>query len=272
MAEEILVIGGVAAGLSAASRVRRLNPKARITVLERGPAAGYGACGLPYVLSGRLPGLVPLRAHPEAFFREQRRIELLTGHEALEVEPGRRRVRVRKDGGEFWLAYDHLILATGATARWQPEPAGLRNVFRANTWAEVEALEAGLRSGEIRKPAVVGGGYIGLEVAEGLRRRGFEVRLIHAHAHGLSAFDAELADELTARFEAEGIRMHMGVRVLGLEGAAADPKQGRVRALATSQGVIEADAVINCAGLRPEVESSESGGCGAGPYGRDRGG
>lgn len=261
--EHILVIGGVAAGLSAASRARRLVPDARVTVLERGPAFGYGACGLPYFLSGQVPRLESLLAHPPEFFRERRQLELLSGHEALEIEPGRHRVRVRPpEGGERWLSYDCLVISTGASSRWRP-PA-LRNVFAANTWEQAAALDAALRGGGLRRIAVVGGGYIGLEIAEALARRGgLAVTLIHAHAAPLRGFEPELAAPLTALLAAAGIEVRSGVRVTGLEGAAG----GRVLALETTAGRIETDAVVNCAGLRPEAALAAAAGIALGRWG-----
>jgi NADPH-dependent 2,4-dienoyl-CoA reductase/sulfur reductase-like enzyme len=251
--ERILVIGGVAAGLSAASRARRLAPQARITVLERGPAAGYSACGLPFFLGRRLARLDALLAHPPEFFRDRRRLELLLGHEALEIEPARHRVRVRAAAGESWLSYDRLVIATGARSRWRPErepAAGLRNVFAANTWAQAERLDAALATGALRRIAVVGAGYIGLETAEALAQRGLRVVLVDAHASLLHGFDPALAADLPARLAAAGIELRAATRVLALAGAPG----GRVLGLVTAEGEIEADAVVNCGGLAPEVE------------------
>ena len=262
--EEILVIGGVAAGLSAASRARRLNPRARITVLERGPAAGYGACGLPYFLAGQVPRLEALLAHPPEFFREHRQLVLLFGHEALELEPARHRVRVRRPegGGERWFPYDRLVIATGATSRWQPPP--LRNVYAANTWAQAQGLDTALRRGEVRRIAVVGGGYIGLQMAEALARRGgLQVTLVHPHAALLRGFDPELAEALPPLLTAAGIEVRAGVRVLGLEGAVG----GRVLGLETTAGRLETDAVVNCAGLRPATELAAAAGIALGRSG-----
>ncbi|MGH9519103.1 MAG: FAD-dependent oxidoreductase [Terriglobales bacterium] len=257
---EIVVIGGVAAGLSAASRARRVAPKARITVLERGPVAGYGACGLPLVLSGQVPSMEPLITHSTEFFRQQRGIEVRTGHTALEIEPGRRRVRVESEGREGWLAYDQLVLATGAEPRWRPQPEGLGHVFAANTWSDVARLEPALRAGSILRPLVVGGGYIGLEVAEALRARGFEVSMAHAHGRLLTSFDPEVTAGLAERVEAAGVRLYLGARVRGVIGADADPSRGRVRGAETDSGTIACDAVINCAGLRPAVDLARSAG------------
>lgn len=263
-------MGGVAAGMSAASRARRVAPEARITVLERGPVAAYGACGLPLWLAGEVDRLEALVAHSAEFFRDQRQLDVRTGHEALEIEPGRHRVRVhaaRGDGaGETWLHYDRLVLATGATARWRPA-AQYRNLYGANTWEQARALEQALRGGSgdaIRRVAVVGGGYIGLEVAQALARRGgLEVTLVHAHAAPLRGFDEELASALPHLIEGAGIHYRAGTRVLGLEG----PENGRIQALATSQGPIACDAVVNCGGLQPETRLAAAAGIALGRHG-----
>ena len=260
-------MGGVAAGMSAASRARRASATAKITVLERGPVAAYGACGLPLWLGGEVGRLEELLAHPAEFFRDQRKIDVLTGHEALELEPGRHRVRARTPAGERWLHYDRLVLATGATGRWQP-PAPPRNLFAANTWEQALGLDAALRSAaepieSMRRLAVVGAGYIGLEVAQALARRGLEVTLVDAHATPLHGFDDELAAILPPLIEAAGIAYHPGTRVLGLEG----PAGGWARALATSAGMIACDAIVNCGGLRPETGLAAAAGVALGGWG-----
>ncbi|MGH9415508.1 MAG: FAD-dependent oxidoreductase [Terriglobales bacterium] len=246
MGDRILVIGGVAAGLSAASRARRLDPEARITVLERGPAAGYSACGLPYMLAGRV-SLASLLTHPPEFFCERRGLDLRLGQEALEIEPARHRVRVRAEGSERWEHYDRLVVATGARARWQPSK--LRNVFTANTWAEAAAFDAALRGGDLRRVAVVGGGYIGVEMAEALvLRGGLEVHLVHRHGALLGNFDPDFVAPLAGDLQRLGVHLHLGTHVAALDG----PPDGRVLALETSAGALATDAVLNCAGLAPQ--------------------
>lgn len=270
MAESILIIGGVAAGLSAASRARRLSPRARITVLERGPVASYGACGLPYFLAGEIASLHRLIAHSVDFFRQHRQIDVLTGHEAVEIEPGRRRVRVRAGGAEQWHGYDRLVIATGARARWQPQAGHsdavrLRNVFTPTTWSGAQALDEALRGDEIRRVVVVGGGYIGLEMADALARRNrprrLEVTLIAAGPSLLRGFDAEMAQALPARVASAGIVLRQPERVEALEGAPG----GRVLGVRTGSGRLDCDAVVNCGGLRPETALASDCGVALGP-------
>lgn len=258
--EQILVIGGVAAGMSAASRARRLAPAAAITVVERGPVAAYGACGLPHVLAGEI-AIEDLIALPVATAREQRRIDVRLETEAIAIEPGRHRVRVRTGAAEQWLRYDRLVLATGAGPRWQPPP--LRNIFGVQSWVDVVALQAALKSERPRRAVVVGAGYIGLEVAAALAARGLRVSVVDAHTLPLGRFEPTIAERLLAPMAAGGIEFRPGTRVTAATGATG----GRVLGLETSTGAIEADLVLNCAGLRPQTTIAQAAGIALGSTG-----
>lgn len=227
-------------------------PRARITVLERGPVASYGACGLPAFLAGEVTPQQRLIVHSSEFFREQRDIEVLTGHEALEILPGRRRVRVaiRRDGQtqEQDLDYDRLVIATGARSRHACAQPPLPGVHQGNTWVQAQALETALTSRRHCRAAVIGAGYIGLEMAEALRRRGLDVVLVDRSAALLGRLDADLAAELEPALAAAGVRWKPGTEVQGWEGDGS----GQVRALRTPEGAIPADLVVDCSGLEPE--------------------
>src|SRR5208282_2994665 len=181
MAEKLIVIGGVAAGLSAASRARRINPWLEIVVYEKGPDISYSACGLPYFISGLVSQADSLRVYSPAFFEERRNIRVLTGHEVAEIVTSRHRVTVIPPGGAGIeeIYYDHLIIATGA-APAQPDVLGLdlRGVFHVNDLQSTLALQRYLEVERPRRAVIVGGGYIGLEMAEALRTRGLEVKLL----------------------------------------------------------------------------------------------
>lgn len=242
-------------------------PHARITVLERGPVASYGACGLPAFLAGEVTPQQRLIVHSPEFFRDQREIEVLTGHEAVEILPARRRVRVavRKDGPtrEQELEYDRLVIATGARSRRacsQTAPAG---VHQGNTWVQAQALEAALASRKHRRAAVIGAGYIGLEMAEALRRRGLEVVLVDRSATPLGRIDAELAALLEPAIASAGVRWKPATDVQGWECT----HNGQVQALRTPEGAIPADLVVDCSGLEPEGSLAIAAGLTLGPTG-----
>ena len=235
-------------------------PRARITVLERGPVASYGACGLPAFLAGEITPQERLIVHSPEFFRQQRGIEVLTGHEALEILPARRRVRVavRRDGQtqEQDFDYDRLVIATGARSRRACAQTPLSGVHQGNTWAQAQALEAALTSRRHRRAAVIGAGYIGLEMAEALRRRGLEVTLVDRSAALLGRLDPELAALLEPALSAAGVGWMPATKVEGWEGDA----NGQVRALHIAAGEIPADLVVDCSGLEPEVALASAAG------------
>lgn len=262
MPDQILILGGVAAGMSAASRARRIAPGARITVLEAGPAVAYGACGLPLFIAGQVASLEALRARSEEDFAG-RRIEVLTGHAATAIEPSRRRVLATDAAGrERGFAYDRLVIATGAVSRgFAGDECPL--LFRANTWAQTARLEAflhGLAPGHRARAAVIGGGYIGLEVAEALAARGCQVRIIQAGATVLPSFDADMAELVAARVQqAAGVELQRGVRVTNIISAASGI------GLDTSAGRLAADFAVEAGGLAPNTALAAAAGIALGP-------
>ncbi|MBM3736719.1 MAG: hypothetical protein FJW39_13135 [Acidobacteria bacterium] len=183
----LAVIGGVAAGMSAAARVRRLDPGAEITVIERGPVASYSACGLPYWIDGRVRDWRELIARSAAGFAESR-IEVRTGCEAVAIAHSKRQVRLAS--GEA-IPYDKLIIATGARpSRVFP------GAFHLNTLGDAVRLKEHLTVTPPGRATVIGGGYIGLEAVEALRANGWSVRLVTRGADLLGRGDAQLTATL----------------------------------------------------------------------------
>ena len=179
----LLVIGGVAAGLSAAARARRLDPGLEIVVLEKGPTISYGACGLPYYVEGRIRRAGQLIVYTPEYFRKERNITVRTGARVISIAHPRREVVLEK--GER-VHYDRLVIATGARPRRVDIPgAGLPHVFTLHTLDDAERLKAYLRERQPKRAVVVGAGYIGLEAADALRRNGLEVTLVEQSAHVL---------------------------------------------------------------------------------------
>ena len=258
-ANRLLVIGGVAAGLSAASRARRLDPNLHITVLEKGPHISYSACGLPYYLAGQVREASDLVVHDAAFFREQREIEVLTGHEAVEIEPGRRRVRavVTETRQEKAFHFDRLIVATGANAEFRMQNEECRTAFNANTLGGAMALQAFLAQANPRRAVVLGGGYIGLEMAEALRTRGLDVTVLERGSEILDGFGAEIAGRVEAAMTGLGVLLVKGCPALAV-------REGEV---ISEAGRHPADVVVVATGLRPNVELAEAAGIAVGSTG-----
>jgi len=268
-AHRLLVIGGVAAGMSAASRARRVDRDLQITVLEKGPDVSYGACGLPWLISGKIRG-GELVVHDADFFRDKRSIEVLTGVEALEIEMGRRRVRalVRATSQEQVFHFDRLVIATGARVVWPSIPGNdLPHVFAAQTLRDATGIDALVKRIAPKQAVVIGGGYIGLEMAEALHDRGLEVTVLQRAERILRPFD----DEITARVEQA---MTDAPRPSGSGTGRAIALRKAAPALAITPTEVISDAgrhpaqlVVMAPGMKPNAELAASAGVAAGKTG-----
>jgi len=227
----LLVIGGVAAGLSAAARARRIDPSLEIAVLEKGAAISYGACGLPYYLEGRVRRAEQLIVYTPEYFRKERNIEVRTGARVVSISHPRREVAL--DGGER-VHYDRLVIATGARPRTTDfEGATLPHVFTLHTLEDAERLKAYLRDKQPKQAAVIGAGYIGLETADALRRNGLAVTVVEQGPQVLGRGDAELTKAVRERLERFRVDLQLNTRISDVE---------------------RYDLVILATGLRPNVE------------------
>ena len=262
----IVVVGGVAAGMSAASRAKRQNPDAEVVVFERGEFISYGACGLPYVLSGQAGNSTDdfgaLVARTPAQMRA-RGVSVRLRHEVLSVDAGAATISVRdlNSGRTRHEPYDHLLLATGvAPVRPDWENLNAAGVHVLREIPDAQAIEATLRGGAphggVMRAVVIGGGYIGLEMAEALHSRGLKVVLLES-APQLAGrmLDAEYRAIVGAELERGGIEVRAGVKVEGLHARA-----GRVTGVQTGAGTVRADLVIVAVGVRPRVELAKSAG------------
>ena len=264
-ANRLLVIGAQAAGLSAASRARRLDPRLHITVLERGRHISYSTCGLSYLLSGQVRRAEELLVYSAEFFREQRNIEVSVGMRAVQIEPGRRRVRALalESGQEHLFPYDRLVLATGARPDWPSIPGmDLPGVFQGNNLEGALGLRAFLESGERpRRAAILGGGYIGLEYAEALRERGLEVVVLHSGSELLEGFDREITERVEQTLLRRAVEVFKGTPATALLG------QRRVQHVLSPAGRHDADLVLVATGVVPRAELAVGAGLATGAAG-----
>jgi NADPH-dependent 2,4-dienoyl-CoA reductase/sulfur reductase-like enzyme len=249
--EKILIIGGNAAGLSAASRAKRLDPKLDITVLERLPQISYSTCGLPYLLAKLVEANRLISYSPEAFEKE-RGVKVHSQVQVNAIVPGRRRVEAtRTDTGEaVSFAFDRLLIATGVKPRVPAIPGtDLNNVFC------VISLQDALR---IQKPleaaasvGIIGAGYAGLEFAESLRAIGKTVTLFEREPHVLSSVDPDMAQIIEFELRRFGVEVCTSANVLALVG-----QEGRVHGIkaATKLGMVPADIVLLDIGVAPNVD------------------
>lgn len=246
----IVVVGGVAAGMSAASRARRQNPDAEITVFERGPHISYGACGLPYVLGGVVPDWDDLIARAPEQMRA-RGIEVKLGHEATSLDAQAQHIQVRnlQTGRLLTQPYDKLLLATGVSAvkpDWAAADLAGLHVLRdiPSGQALADSLEGA------KRVCIVGGGYIGLELAENLRHRGLDITLLERGAGvAAKALDRSLQHLVAEELERCGVEVRLQTSVQSLTS-----KSGRVTGVQTDSGHLQADVVVVAVGVKPNVE------------------
>ncbi|WP_131741127.1 FAD-dependent oxidoreductase [Actinomadura roseirufa] len=263
--ERLFVIGGDAAGMSAASQARRRRDAddLEITVVERGRHASYSACGIPYYVGGAVSDLDRLIARTPAEFRD-RGIDLRPRTEATEIDLDGGRVRVRDlaDGGERWEHYDHLMVATGAVPVRPPLPgADAGGVHGVQILDDGVALRRALDAGP-RRAVVVGGGYIGLEMAEALVARGLEVALVDAADQPMRTLDADMGALVADALRGIGVALHLGEPVEGF-----DTSGGRVTAVRTAARTLPADLVVLGLGVRPGTDLARAAGIPVGPTG-----
>jgi CoA-dependent NAD(P)H sulfur oxidoreductase len=234
----LVVIGGVAAGLSAASRARRLDRSLDILVLEKGGVISYGACGLPYFIEGQVASFDELVVYTPEYFRRERAIEVRTGATVASIAHARRQVTLA--GGER-IAYDKLVIATGARPRCSGiEGASLPHVFTMQNAEDAQRLRSFLDQRQPRRAVVIGGGYIGLEAAGALRAQGLAVTLYCASPDLAGRDDDQLTGALTRHLERCRVEVRTGTAVNIIE-------PGRV--LDTP-----CDMVLLAAGLEPNTE------------------
>lgn len=259
----IVIVGGVAGGMSAAARARRLSEDAEIVVLERGEHVSFANCGLPYHLGEEITDRSALLLHTPASLAATLRLDVRTRHEVTRVDPSARTVSVRSPEGSATLGYDALVLATGArTVRPPIDGLDLPQVHTLRTVPDTDRLRE-LVAGGARRAVVLGAGFIGLEAAEALRLRGLEVDLVEMAPHVLPPLDAELAAIVDAELTANGVRTHVSVAAREI---VAGPQDSVVVALADGTD-LPADIVVLATGVRPDTALAAEAGLDLGPSG-----
>jgi NADPH-dependent 2,4-dienoyl-CoA reductase/sulfur reductase-like enzyme len=263
--ERLVVIGGDAAGMSAASQARRRRgpDELEIVAFERGQHVSYSACGIPYLVAGDVTDPDDLVARHPAEFRERQRIDLRLDSEVIAIDTERREVAVRTPGGEYREPFDQLVIATGGAPRRPEVPGALSAGIHG-----VQTLEDGIRLlGYLdrhgpRRAVVVGGGYIGLEMAEAMLRHGLDVTLVDAAEQPMRTLDPDMGALVADALRAEGVTLRLGET---LEGFASHG--GRVTAVHTSAGEIPADVVVLGLGTRPDSDLARAAGIDVGETG-----
>ena len=248
----IVVIGGVAGGATAASKARRCCPEAEIEIYDQDEFISYAGCGLPYFIGGHSPNWRRLLARLPEEFESRQNIRVFLRHRVNEIDPANKTVRVADLEGvsESSIAYDKLVIATGASPFVPPLPGReLKGVFVLRSLTHALEMKSFIDLRAPHRAVIVGGGAIGLEMCEALRRLGMEVHLVEMADHVLPPLDADLAHKLGEHLEANGVTLHVGAGVEGILGS-----DGAVAGVAVGGGELEADMVLLSIGIRPVSE------------------
>lgn len=285
MSQRIVVIGGVAGGMSAAARARRLDEHAEIVVLEQGEFVSFANCGLPYHLSGEIPRRDALLLHTPATLAAELNLDVRTGHRATAIDRAAREVGVQTADGAYRLVYDALLLAPGATAV-RPPIGGLDHpaVHALRVVPDVDALRAAVTDllsdrsdGAAPTAVVVGAGFIGLEAVEALTSRGLTVHLVELADHVLPPLDAELAPLIADELRAHGVQLHLAVSAANISPADAATTYcaergdtGPVVVTLSDGSSVTAHLVVVNVGVRPASALARDAGLALGPTGAIR--
>lgn len=250
-----VIIGGVAGGMSAATRLRRLDEQMEIVILEKGPYVSFANCGLPYYVSGEISQREDLLVQTPEKLKARFNLDVRPYSEATEIDGKEKTVTVQDANGVYELSYDKLILSPGAKP-FIPPFEGIdeaKNVFTLRNVPDVDKIMTSLEKDKPKKAVVIGAGFIGLEMAENLAKVGIEVTIIEMAPHVLPTVDYEMAAFITNELQANGLKVLTGKSVVAFK------EEGKQLVLDSGEE-IETDLVILSVGVRPENELAQTAG------------
>ena len=251
---KIIIVGGVAGGMSAATRLRRLKEDAEIIIFEKGPFVSFANCGLPYYVSGEIAEREDLLVQTPESLKARFRLDVRPFHEVTAISPDQHIVTVRHDGKEFTESYDKLILSPGAKP-FVPPIEGLEtaeNTYTLRNVPDLDEIMLALEK-EPKEAVVIGAGFIGLEMAENLRKRGLNVTIVEKAPHVLPPLDEEMAAFVQAEL------LKNGIQVVTSQSATRFEDKGKVIVLENGQK-IASDVTILSVGVQPENALAQTAG------------
>lgn len=258
MAENVVIIGGVAAGMSAASQAKRRKPSLNVIALEKSEFISYGSCGLPYYIMDLTKKHTDLVAITKEQFKNQRNIDVLTKVEVMEIDPKAGKVlaidhNTKKD---VIFPYDYLAITTGASAIKPPIP-GIDNqgIFQLRNLDDGIAIKGYIKSHSFKRAAIIGAGYIGMEMAEVLKWIGLEVIIIEKLPNILGTMDDEITSVVEKTLEDNGVKLIKSTEVKSFE-----KKDNGVIRINTTSGNFDVDLVILSIGVKPNSQIAKSAG------------
>lgn len=252
---KVIVIGGVAGGMSAATRLRRLMEDAEIIVFEKGPFVSFANCGLPYHISGEIAEHDSLLLQTPESLRNRFNLDVRPYHEVVNINPDLQTVTVQTPNGEIMESYDKLILSPGAKPVIPPLKgiAEAENLFTLRNVPDLDKIMAKLEQINSGKAVVIGAGFIGLEMAENLALKGLTVTLVEQAPHVLPTFDLEMARYIETELSEKGVHVITGQSVTAFH------DKGQILELSNGQ-TLASDITILSVGVAPDSELASQAG------------
>ena len=265
MSQHVVVIGAVALGPKAACRFKRLEPESKVTMIDQSPRISYGGCGIPYFVSGEVNNVEELQATPyhiirdEKFFKQNKDVDVLTQTMVTSIDRAAKSVTVKNgEGKEDTISYDKLVIATGAKPNMPPiEGITLEGITPCTNLDDAELIRKAVSAGGINSAVIVGGGFIGLEMAVALTDMwGIETSVVEMQDQILPNFYSSTMSKMALKdFQANDVNVFLGETVQRFEG-----ENGKVTSVVTNQRTIDADLVIMSAGVAPNTELAKAAG------------
>lgn len=259
-----VIIGGVAGGATAAARIRRADEKAEIILLEKGKHISYANCGLPYYLGGIIADRDRLFVQTPESFGLQFKVDVRVENEAIAIDTANKEVRIRRrDGSEYVETYDKLLLSPGSDPVRPPlEGIDTEGIFTLRNVEDTDAIKAFMESRPIRRTVIVGGGFIGLEMAENLHATGAKVSIIEMAPQVMAPVDFSIASFVHGHLQDKGVDLHLGKGVKKFEKTA-----GGIRIYFGEDETLDADLVLLSIGVRPNTQLARDAGIALGERG-----
>lgn len=255
---KVVITGGVAAGATAAARIRRLDEKAEIVVFERSGYISYANCGLPYYIGDEITDPEALTLQTPDSFYSRFAVDMRIHHEVTAIHPERKTVSVKnlETGAEFEENYDKLILAPGAKPA-KPAVSGtdIKGVFTLRTVEDTFSIKEYIRKNRPASAVLAGGGFIGLELAENLTRLGIDVTIIQRPKQLLNPFDPDMASVIHSQMRKNGVKLMLGASVEGFK-----KTEKSIEVLLKDREAVHADMVILAIGVTPDTKLAEAAG------------
>ncbi len=257
LSKRVIIIGGNAAGLSAASQIKRSNPSWQVTVYEKTKEVSYASCGIPYFIQGKVKSSHELFALTPEKIRDNRDIDLQLETEVVKVMPQESQIKVSSDTQEWLEQFDYLVIATGASPDAKGVKINSNRTFNIKYVHHGEYIKEFMANNKPKQVGIIGGGYIALEMAETFKELGLDTTLIHRRDQLNRAFMPEISKTIFDKLQSNGVKLQLNTDISKIE----DTQQGEKVAVIPKQGEsMEFDMVITAIGVSPNTDLLEGSG------------